>query len=76
MMPTPDLRAAVLDYVGGLADLDAGVVRAIGRAETRFEEDQSAHAARRCALRRGSDLSWNAETDARDARRWPRGFMP
>ena len=34
-----DLRAAVLDYVGGLADLDAGVVRAIGRAETRFEED-------------------------------------
>ena len=34
-----DLRAAVLDYVGGLADLDAGVVRAIGRAELRFEED-------------------------------------
>jgi putative nucleotidyltransferase with HDIG domain len=33
------LRAAVLDYVGGVADLDAGVVRAIGRAETRFEED-------------------------------------
>ncbi len=36
----PDgLRGAVLDYVGGLADLDAGVVRAIGRAELRFEED-------------------------------------
>jgi putative nucleotidyltransferase with HDIG domain len=34
-----DLRAAVLDYVGGLADLDVGVVRAIGRAEKRFEED-------------------------------------
>ncbi|MGA3101802.1 MAG: CCA tRNA nucleotidyltransferase [Terracidiphilus sp.] len=34
-----DLRGAVLDYVGGLADLDAGVVRAIGRAEQRFEED-------------------------------------
>jgi len=33
------LRAAVLDYVGGLADLDAGVVRAIGRPETRFKED-------------------------------------
>ncbi|MGO9324924.1 MAG: CCA tRNA nucleotidyltransferase [Terracidiphilus sp.] len=33
------LRSAVLDYVGGLADLDAGVVRAIGRAEQRFEED-------------------------------------
>jgi poly(A) polymerase len=34
-----ELRGAVLDYVGGLADLDAGVVRAIGRAEQRFEED-------------------------------------
>ena len=34
-----DLRGAVLDYVGGLADLDAGVVRAIGRAGQRFEED-------------------------------------
>jgi poly(A) polymerase len=33
------LRAAVLDYVGGVRDLDAGVVRAIGRAELRFEED-------------------------------------
>ena len=33
------LRDAVIDYVGGLADLDAGVVRAIGRAEQRFEED-------------------------------------
>jgi len=34
-----DLRGAVLDYVGGLADLDADVVRAIGRPEKRFEED-------------------------------------
>src|ERR1035437_5579218 len=34
-----DLRAAVIDYVGGVADLEAGVVRAIGRAELRFEED-------------------------------------
>jgi poly(A) polymerase len=33
------LRAAVLDYVGGVQDLEAGVVRAIGRAELRFEED-------------------------------------
>jgi poly(A) polymerase len=30
---------AVIDYVGGAADLEAGVVRAIGRAEERFEED-------------------------------------
>jgi putative nucleotidyltransferase with HDIG domain len=36
----PDkLRAAILDFVGGLADLDAGVIRAIGRPAQRFEED-------------------------------------
>ncbi len=35
-----NLRAAVIDHVGGLADLDAGVVRAIGRAYLRFEEDR------------------------------------
>ena len=34
-----NLRAAVIDFVGGVADLEAGVVRAIGRAEERFEED-------------------------------------
>jgi poly(A) polymerase len=34
------LRAAVLDYVGGLADLDAGIIRAIGEPRRRFEEDQ------------------------------------
>jgi poly(A) polymerase len=34
------LRGAVLDYVGGLADLDAGVIRAIGEPRRRFEEDQ------------------------------------
>jgi poly(A) polymerase len=33
-------RRAVIDYVGGLEDLDAGVIRAIGRPEIRFEEDQ------------------------------------
>ncbi len=33
------LRAAVIDHIGGLADLDARVVRAIGRPELRFEED-------------------------------------
>ena len=36
----PDgLRTAVIDHVGGLADLDAGVIRAIGRPDRRFEED-------------------------------------
>ncbi len=40
MLENPEqLRVAVMDYVGGVGDLDAGVVRAIGRAELRFEED-------------------------------------
>jgi putative nucleotidyltransferase with HDIG domain len=34
------VRSAVLDYVGGLDDLDAQIIRAIGRPERRFEEDQ------------------------------------
>jgi poly(A) polymerase len=34
-----NLRAAVIDHVDGLADLDAGIVRAIGQPELRFEED-------------------------------------
>jgi poly(A) polymerase len=34
------LRSAVIDHVGGLADLSAGVIRAIGRPEARFEEDR------------------------------------
>lgn len=34
-----ELRAAVIDHVGGLADLDAGVIRAIGEPARRFEED-------------------------------------
>ena len=34
-----DLRTAVMDFVGGITDLEAGEVRAIGRAEERFEED-------------------------------------
>jgi poly(A) polymerase len=36
---TANLRSLVLDYVGGLADLDASVVRAIGDPIQRFEED-------------------------------------
>ncbi len=39
MVIRKNLRAAVTDYVGGIADLEAGIVRAIGRAELRFEED-------------------------------------
>jgi poly(A) polymerase len=35
-----NLRDAVVDHVGGLADLDAGIIRAIGEPARRFEEDQ------------------------------------
>ena len=38
--PTLAVREGLLDYVGGLADLDAGVIRAIGDPFRRFEEDQ------------------------------------
>jgi poly(A) polymerase len=34
-----NLRSAVIDHVGGLADLEAGILRAIGHPELRFEED-------------------------------------
>ena len=33
------LQTAVIDYVDGVADLDAGIVRAIGQPSARFEED-------------------------------------
>src|SRR5271165_1567242 len=35
-----DLEKAVLDYVGGRADLQARLVRAIGDADKRFDEDK------------------------------------
>jgi putative nucleotidyltransferase with HDIG domain len=34
------LRESVMDFVGGIADLDAKSIRAIGRPELRFEEDR------------------------------------
>lgn len=40
LIDADDLRSALLDYVHGLADLDAGIIRAIGQPEKRFEEDQ------------------------------------
>ena len=39
-LSSKELRHAVLDYVRGLDDLDAGVIRAIGEPAQRFEEDQ------------------------------------
>jgi poly(A) polymerase len=34
------VREAVVDFVGGRADLESGMIRAIGPAESRFEEDR------------------------------------
>jgi poly(A) polymerase len=34
-----NLRTAVIDHVGGLVDLEAGIIRAIGQPAERFEED-------------------------------------
>jgi putative nucleotidyltransferase with HDIG domain len=34
------VREGIIDYVGGIADLDAKLIRAIGRPEQRFEEDR------------------------------------
>jgi poly(A) polymerase len=39
LLGTGDPRSAVLDFVGGVGDLDGSLVRAIGRPEERFEED-------------------------------------
>lgn len=38
--PAFAVRQGLIDRVGGLADLEAGVIRAIGRPEKRFDEDQ------------------------------------
>jgi poly(A) polymerase len=34
------VREKVIDYVGGQRDLDAGIIRTIGKAEDRFREDR------------------------------------
>ena len=59
-----DLRGAVLDFVGGLADLDAGIVRAIGRPERRFEED---HLRMLRAVRFAARFGFEIEAETRRA---------
>ncbi|MGI8743653.1 MAG: CCA tRNA nucleotidyltransferase [Bryobacteraceae bacterium] len=36
---SPDIEEPVIDWVGGVADLRAGIIRAIGIPEARFQED-------------------------------------
>jgi poly(A) polymerase len=59
-----NVRPAVIDYVGGLDDLDAGLVRSIGPAETRFEED---HLRMLRAVRFTARFGFELETKTRRA---------
>ena len=54
----------VIDFVGGVADMDARVIRAIGDAETRFRED---HLRMLRAVRFASVLEFRLDDDTRDA---------
>jgi len=55
---------AVIDHVGGLADLQAGILRAIGRPESRFEED---HLRMLRAVRFASRFSFEIEANTKRA---------
>jgi poly(A) polymerase len=58
------VRTAVLDYVGGLADLDSGIIRAIGRPAQRFEED---HLRMLRAVRFAGRFGFELEAETRHA---------
>lgn len=60
------VRAGVLDYVNGLADLDAGIIRAIGNPERRFEED---HLRMLRAVRFASRLDFTIDPNTFEAMR-------
>ena len=61
-----DLRAGVIDHVGGVADLEARIVRAIGRPDLRFEED---HLRMLRAVRFAARFSFEIEAGTRRAMR-------
>ena len=61
-LPSP-IRRVVIDHVGGLADLDAGILRAIGQPERRFEED---HLRMLRAVRFAFPLSTSSSTPPRN----------
>ena len=58
------LSGEILDYVGGRSDLDAGIIRAIGRPEQRFEED---HLRMLRAVRFAARLGFSIEPATLDA---------
>ena len=63
---------SIIDYTGGLRDLEARVIRCIGDPEERFQEDPGAHAARRGdggaagLLDRSANRRGHRETPRRD----------
>ncbi len=68
------LRAAILDYVGGLADLDAGILRAIGQPNRRFDED---HLRMLRAVRFAARFDFEIDPPpSQPSAPWPRRFTP
>ena len=63
----------VLDYVGGKADLRAGVIRAVGDPEQRFQEDRLRLLR---AVRFSARLSFPIEADTLAAMRAMAGLLP
>jgi poly(A) polymerase len=61
-----DLRSAVIDHVGGIADLERRVVRAIGNADLRFEED---HLRMLRGVRFAARLGFELEAETAEAMR-------
>jgi poly(A) polymerase len=65
LQPTrSELRSAVIDHVGGLADIEQGILRAIGPPELRFEED---HLRMVRGVRFAARLGFQIESETADA---------
>jgi poly(A) polymerase len=60
------LRAGLIDHVHGLADLDAGIIRAIGQPDERFQED---HLRMLRAVRFAARFSFHIDPDTAAAMR-------
>ena len=65
------LEGQVIDYVGGQADLKAGVLRAIGDPHARFSEDKL-RLLRAVRMAPGSTSRSTRSTTAAAIRGWPR----